>query len=187
MMKRNLAAIVICLISGLMLAGCKGNSTDNKDAVKDKPAEIAEAATEEIETEPSEEKTEEKTEEKGTEETNSEPIGSCNVRSDPAAAASEGKNINEEQALSAVQKYCYTNNPDLKRIVDDGEYEVYWETENGTDDEIIVLFRSYTGAQIRYHIDRTSGETYVTECVPGISDKEERTDEVLNVWDYLDD
>ncbi len=73
MMKRNLAAIVICLISGLMLAGCKGNSTDNKDAVKDKPTEIAEAATEEKETEPSEEKTEEKTEEKGTEETNSEP------------------------------------------------------------------------------------------------------------------
>ena len=171
MMKRNLAAIVICLVSGLMLAGCKGNNTDNKDAVKDKPAEIAEAATEV----------------KETEETNSEPIGSRSVRSDPAAAASEGKNINEEQALSAIQKYCYTNNPDLKHIVDDGEYKVYWETENGTDDEIIVLFRSYTGAQIRYHIDRTSGETYVTECVPGISDKEERTDEVLNVWDYLDD
>ena len=186
MMKRNLAAIVICLISGLMLAGCKGNSTDNKDAVKDKPAEIAEAATEEIETESSEEKTEEKTEEKGTEETNSEPTETAETE-DPAAAASEGKNINEEQALSAIQKYCYTNNPDLKHIVDDGEYEVYWETENGTDDEIIVLFRSYTGAQIRYHIDRTSGETYVTECVPGISDKEERTDEVLNVWDYLDD
>ncbi len=61
------------------------------------------------------------------------------------------------------------------------EYPAYWEVENGTDIEIVVLFRSYPGALVRYHIDRTSGETYVTKEVPGITDGEERTDETLNV------
>ena len=49
----------------------------------------------------------------------------------------------------------------------------------------LVLFRSYTGAQNRYYIDPVSGEATVTELVPGIMDEEQRTDESLNVWDYL--
>ncbi len=49
-----------------------------------------------------------------------------------------------------------------------------------------MLFRSYTGAEVRYHIDRAAGETYVTEFVSGITEKEERTDETFNIRDYLD-
>ena len=49
----------------------------------------------------------------------------------------------------------------------------------------MVLFRSYTGAQIRYYIDRATGETYVTEFVPGITAQEQQTEERLNVRDYL--
>ena len=96
------------------------------------------------------------------------------------------KKITDEQAVSAIRKYCCLNNPDLEGIVKDGEYETYWDVEVSTDFEIVVLFRSYTGAQIRYYIDRISGDTHVTESVPGITDGENRTDEVLNVWDYLE-
>ena len=70
MMKRYLNAIIICLVSGLMLAGCKGNSTDDMSTLKEEPESITEAATEEKATETSEEKTEEK----ATEEVNSEPV-----------------------------------------------------------------------------------------------------------------
>ena len=40
-------------------------------------------------------------------------------------------------------------------------------------------------AQIRYYINPTTGETYVTEYVEGITPEEERTEESLNVRDYL--
>ena len=66
-----------------------------------------------------------------------------------------------------------------------GEYQVYWEVESSSEQEIVVLYRSYTSAQIRYHIDRSTGETYVTEFVPGITAAEERTDESFNLWDYV--
>ena len=52
--------------------------------------------------------------------------------------------------------------------------------------EIVVLYRSYTGAQTRYYIDQNTGETYVTELVPGIIDEEQRMDESFNIKEYLD-
>lgn len=95
--------------------------------------------------------------------------------------------ITEEKALEAIEKYCYADNPDLRNIIDSGEYQVYWTVETKETDEIVVLFRSYTGAIIHYYIDPDSGETYVTEFVPGITDDEQRTNESFNVRDYLDE
>ena len=95
------------------------------------------------------------------------------------------KELTDEQAISAIKRYCYTRNPDLESLVNAGEYPVYWELVSRDEQEIVVLFRAYTGAQVRYHIDPGSGETYVTEFVPGITAEEERTDEHLNVKDYL--
>ena len=96
------------------------------------------------------------------------------------------KDITAEQALSAVQKYCCSVNPDLEAIADSGEYPVYWEISSAEKDEIVVVFRSYTGALTRYYIDPKSGDAYVTEFMPGISADEERTGESLNIRDYLE-
>jgi len=93
--------------------------------------------------------------------------------------------ITEEQALEAVRNYCYINNPDLKDMEDSEEYTIYWDVSTNENDEIVVLFRSYTGAQIRYYINPLSGDTYVTESVPGITDEENNTDESFNISDYL--
>ena len=43
-----------------------------------------------------------------------------------------------------------------------------------------------SGNSNRYYIDRSTGETYVTEFVPCIIEEEQHTDETLNVWDYVD-
>ncbi len=99
-------------------------------------------------------------------------------------AQGEGK-LADEQAVTAVRNYCMIQNPDLAEIVKDGEYPDYWEVLSSDGSEIVVLFRSYTGAQIRYYIDPVSGEATVTELVPGVTGEEQRTDESLNVWDYL--
>ena len=96
-----------------------------------------------------------------------------------------GDRITDEEALSAVKNYCHENNPDLERIEEEGKYPVYWDIESSDEKEIVVLFRSYTGAQIRYHINPESGDTYVAEFVPGITFEEEKTDESFNVRDYL--
>lgn len=95
----------------------------------------------------------------------------------------EGR-ISDETALSAVKRYDYANNPDLEEIASAGQYPVYWEAVSGDDAETVILFRSYTGAQTKYHIDPVSGETYVTQFVPGVTAEEQRTDESFNIWDY---
>lgn len=107
------------------------------------------------------------------------------------AASSSGKveikqRITNEQAVSAVRKYCLAASPELDDIVNAGQYPVYWELESDEENMIVVLFRSYTGALIRYHIDPVSGDTYTTEFIPGVSSAEERTGENLNMRDYLD-
>lgn len=96
-----------------------------------------------------------------------------------------GEKLSDEQALSAIKNYCYITNPDLKSIVEAKEYPVYWEISSSDEDEIVVLFRSYTGAQNKYYIDRVTGDTYITEYVPGIMVEEEMTEERINVRDYL--
>lgn len=95
------------------------------------------------------------------------------------------RTLSDGQARSAVRDYCLAANPDLAEIVNAGEYPVYWEITSSDADQVVILFRSYTGAQERYYVNRSTGETYVTEFVPGITPEETRTEESLNVWDYL--
>ena len=94
------------------------------------------------------------------------------------------RKLSDDQALSAVRNYCISSNPDLESIAAQ-EYPVYWELASSDESEIVVLFRSYTGALVRYYIDRATGNTYVTDFVPGITPEEVRRDESLNMWDYL--
>ncbi len=93
--------------------------------------------------------------------------------------------LSDEQALAAVRRYCTVSNPELESIVNAGEYQAYWAIESSDTQKIVVLFRSYTGALIRYYIDPVSGETYVTEFVSGITPEEQRTGEHFNARDFL--
>ncbi|MBE6863041.1 MAG: hypothetical protein E7495_00495 [Ruminococcus flavefaciens] len=104
-----------------------------------------------------------------------------------SAVQSESKAdaLTEEQALDAIKNYCFSRNPGLKDMVESGEYNIYWNVISNDANEIVVLYRAYTSAQMRYYISKASGETYVTELVPGIIDEEQRTDENFNIRDYL--
>ena len=103
-----------------------------------------------------------------------------------SAEESSADALTEDQALAAVKNYCLQQNPELKTKAESDETAVYWNASANDDGRIVVLFRSYTGAQIRYYVDPVSGEAYVTELVPGIIDEEQRTEESLNVRDYLE-
>lgn len=93
--------------------------------------------------------------------------------------------ITDDQALEAVKNYCLLNNPDLEEMLNSDEQTIYWDVESSDENQIVVLYRSYTAALVRYYIDPTTGETYVTEFVPGITEEEERTDESFNLKDYI--
>lgn len=119
-----------------------------------------------------------------------EPDGAAEPADSPETAVEAGSQdgegeLSDEQALDAIKRYCCIGNPDLESIVNAGEYQVYWEIVSSDANEIVVLFRSYTGVQLRYYVDRMTGNTYVTEFVPGVSSGEERTEESFNARDYL--
>ena len=68
---------------------------------------------------------------------------------------------------------------------DSDNFTINWEVVSSDDKQIVVMFRSYTGAQVRYYIDKGTGETYVTEFMPGITENEEKTGEVFNINDWI--
>ena len=90
--------------------------------------------------------------------------------------------LTEKLALDAVRNYYNTVNPGYE---DDNEYGAYWDVSTDEPGEIVVLYRSYTSAINRYYVNAGSGDTYVTEQVPGIIDDEQKTGETFNAKDYL--
>lgn len=100
-------------------------------------------------------------------------------------AADDSGKITNDQALEAIKNYCVKNNPDLEGMINSNDYTINWDIESSDEKQIVVLYRSYTAALIRYYIDPTTGETYVTEFVPGITEEEERTDESFDLKDFL--
>ncbi len=102
-----------------------------------------------------------------------------------AVDTADDAELTDEVVLTAITNYCYDLNPDLKDMVDSGDYEIYWDVDSSDENEIVILYRSYTAAEVRYYVNRTTGETYVTEYVEGITPEEERTEESFNVRDYI--
>ena len=97
---------------------------------------------------------------------------------------SSEKQLTDEQAVAAIRSYCIAQDPGLEQLVNAGEYPTYWDIASSDENSVVVVFRASTGALNRYYIDRSTGNVYVTEQVPGIIDEEQRTSETLNVWDY---
>lgn len=172
MKKRILILIACCICLGLAACG----SENNKES---------EPVTETVQTEESPES--QKQEQQAD---TSEPVidsapseeASGSEKQDDAAAAAD--TVTEEEALEAIKKYCSVNHPEVNEKLDSDEYTMYWSVSTNENDEIVVLFRSYTGALTRYYVDPATGQTYVTEQVPGIIDDEQRTEETLNIKEF---
>ncbi|WP_026653263.1 hypothetical protein [Butyrivibrio proteoclasticus] len=179
-MKKSIVAALIMALA-LSAVAC-GKKEDNADIIggADEPTSIYLPATGSEDGEDASESAESYDENSASEEANT------SASTDTSENTAEDKLITDDEALLAIQKYCYENNSELENIVNSGEYTVYWEIESSDASQIVVMYRSYTAAIIRYYIDPVSGETYVTEFVPGITEEEERTDESLNVRDYMD-
>lgn len=93
--------------------------------------------------------------------------------------------ISSTEALNAVKNYNFENIPDLEEMTKSDDYTIYWDIASEDDNQIVVIFRSYTGSINRYYIDKNTGEAYETVQVPGIIDDEEKTGERLNIKNYI--
>ncbi|WP_026666230.1 hypothetical protein [Butyrivibrio sp. FC2001] len=173
-MKKVLIATIL-LTMGISLAGCSAKK-DNIEVTEgaDGPTAYFEA-TKIDETEASEDNS-------TTESSTTEDNSSTEATTTEATTSSR---LTDDQALEAVRNYCIVSNPDLEGMTESDDYTIYWVIDSSDDNQVVVLYRSYTAAQVRYYIDRATGETYVTEFVPGITEEEERTDETFNINDYV--
>lgn len=108
----------------------------------------------------------------------SSQLGAYNIVADDTTGA-----FSEDQAFNAVRKYYETLNPGYDNDEDLGDY---WDVSRNDNGEIVVIYRSYTGSINRYYVDEATGNTYVTEQVPGIIDDEQMTSESFNIKYYLE-
>lgn len=96
------------------------------------------------------------------------------------------RRLSDEEARVAVRRYCIMDNPSLEQIMVEEPYPVYWVVESSEEAQIVVLFRSYTGALLRYYIDPVSGDSDVTADAGSATNGEQPLDEHPNLWNYVD-
>ena len=94
-------------------------------------------------------------------------------------------NLTEDEAYTAVINYNKAIGSGITGDVNSEGYTEYFSVSTSEDGKIVVLYRSYTAAQIRYYVDPVTGDTYVTEFVPGITDEEQPNGETFNAREYL--
>ncbi|SDB35352.1 hypothetical protein SAMN02910298_01741 [Pseudobutyrivibrio sp. YE44] len=165
--------IALMLTMSLFLVGCgasKEESSDTTETVETKETSEPAESAETVEVSETSEAT--------------ETVEVTENTDDTASDSSEV--ITGEQALAAVHNYCLSVFPELKEYEESGDYGMYWDIASEDENEIVIIYRSYTGAIDRYYIDPKTGETYVTEFVSGITDGEEKTGETLNIKDYIE-
>ena len=117
-------------------------------------------------------------------------VSACGVTEDSSASQALSKEvvskaITEDEAYKAVINYNKAIESGIDDEMNTEGYTEYWDVSTNEDGQIVVLYRSYTAAQIRYYVNPISGETYITEFVPGIIDEEQKTGETFNARDYL--
>lgn len=104
----------------------------------------------------------------------------CSCHRDKAASTPP-TGITAAMAFEGVNNYCHSaydwsvaqENPSMMSVA----------MGDSTATEYQVVFRSYTGALVTFHVDKASGRTRLVEHVP-VLDIDTITG-TINLWDYL--
>ena len=90
-------------------------------------------------------------------------------------------NISEEMAYDGVYNYCRSTYD--WSIAEDNPDIMYLKMGEHTESEYQVIFRSYTGTFVYFHVDKSSGITRLTEHVPSLGIEEDAG--TIDLYDYL--
>ena len=172
--------VILCMLA-TMACACSGK--DSEETIADSVA--TEATTTEATTAAAAEPSVATTE--GTSATTAEVAATTSASETTAATAAATTaagattgSFTDEMAIDAIQTHCVLQNTEFASLSGD-----HWQIISSTDSQVVVLFVSYTGSENRYYIDRATGDTHVTELVPGIIDEEQDTGERFNAKDFL--
>lgn len=89
--------------------------------------------------------------------------------------------ITADMAYEGVSNYCHSAYD--WSIAEDNPAIMGLEMGEETDTEYQVVFRSYTGALVYFHVDKASGSTRMVEYVPALDITEETG--TIDINDYL--
>ena len=92
------------------------------------------------------------------------------------------RTITKAMAFEGVNNYCHKEY-DWSVAKDDPDI-MYVQMGEETDSAYEVVFRSYTGAFVHFHVDKTSGRTKMVEKVPSLNVEEEAG--TIDLYDYLE-
>jgi len=94
------------------------------------------------------------------------------------------KPLTDEEAMTGFTNYLYFKIKNLQKILDEDKVPCTWGIASSNKNEIMIMFKSNTGALLRYHINRNSGKAYVTQYSV-ISNSFYRTKETVNIRSYI--
>lgn len=94
------------------------------------------------------------------------------------------KPLTDDEALTGFTNYLYFKIKNLQKILDEDKVPCTWGIASSDQKEIMIMFKSNTGALLRYHINRSTGKTYVTQYSVR-TNSYYRTKEKLNVREYI--
>ena len=89
--------------------------------------------------------------------------------------------ITADMAYEGVSNYCHSAYD--WSVAEDNPAIMGLEMGEETDTEYQVVFRSYTGALVYFHVDKASGSTRMVEYVPALDITEEAG--TIDIHDYL--
>ncbi len=89
--------------------------------------------------------------------------------------------ITEDLAYQGVSNYCHDRYD--WSVAEDNPSMMYVQMGEETETEYQVIFRSYTGAFVYFHVDKSSGTTRMEEYVPTLDIKNDAG--TINLFDYL--
>lgn len=90
--------------------------------------------------------------------------------------------ITAEMAYEGVNNYCHKEY-DWSMAEEDPSM-MYVKMGEETETEYIVIFRSYTGAFVYFHVDKASGATRMVEHVPSLDIEGEAG--TIDLLDYIE-
>ena len=90
--------------------------------------------------------------------------------------------ITKEMAFEGVNHYCHKSYD--WSVAKDSPSIMYVEMGEETETEYQVNFRSYTGAFVYFHVNKTTGKTRIVEHVPNLNITEEAGS--IDLLDYVE-
>lgn len=104
----------------------------------------------------------------------------CSCRKNKSELA-PSVDLTAEKAYEGVSNYCHSAYD--WSVAEDNPSIMNLEMGEETDSTYLVVFRSYTGALVRFYVNKSNGATRIVEYVPALNIEDEAG--TIDLFEYL--